>query len=318
VDQNQSSQEKASQAQPVEQTQAPKASPTDNQPKSSGKSNTGIIIAIVVMVLAILGVGGYFAFKYVASKFISQVSPSPTATATASTSGTTSVKAILEKLMYPGSGILNQQQEMVGVYVAELTLSSQDTIEKIQNYYLNLIEKEKWTVTRQGSDPDYDNYYVTFTDGVFTDELDITKYDLDSHTTIRHRLSGENLKSDGLYIPSATTTSTSSSSSAMESSGDYIISDSNTRLISKSELVNLTPWQLKVARNEIYARHGRPFVHEDMQCYFAKKSWYKSSDNFSESMLSSTENKNVATIQAYEKETDSPLASKDSGCDTNN
>jgi len=97
---------------------------------------------------------------------------------------------------------------------------------------------------------------------------------------------------------------------------EYVISDSNSRLIDRSELIGLTPWQLKVARNEIYARHGRPFVHKDMQCYFAKKSWYTQVDSFNESMLSAVENKNVATIQAYEREIDSPLASHDSGCNT--
>jgi len=115
----------------------------------------------------------------------------------------------------------------------------------------------------------------------------------------------------------ANTSLTASSTATTASASDYIIEDSNTRVILQSELADLTPWQLKVARNEIYARHGREFVHKDLQCYFAKKSWYKEDSSFSESSLTATENKNIATIKSYEDKTNSPLASEDSGCNTN-
>jgi len=113
-----------------------------------------------------------------------------------------------------------------------------------------------------------------------------------------------------------TGTGTSSSTDTTKSpiTGDYVIADSNTRVLSRAELTSLTPWQLKVARNEIYARHGREFVHKDLQCYFTAKSWYKVNPAFSETDLSTTENQNIATVQAYEKEISSSLASQDSGC----
>ena len=94
----------------------------------------------------------------------------------------------------------------------------------------------------------------------------------------------------------------------------YLISDSNSRVISESELQNLTPWQLKVARNEIYARHGRAFVHKDLSCYFANQAWYSVNPSFSSSLLSYTENQNIATILNYEKKANSSCLSKDSGC----
>lgn len=94
----------------------------------------------------------------------------------------------------------------------------------------------------------------------------------------------------------------------------YVLSDSNTRVINETEIMGFTPWQLKVARNEIYARHGRPFVHKDLQCYFATQNWYTVDYGFNESILSVVENKNIATIKAYEDITNSPLASHDSGC----
>lgn len=105
--------------------------------------------------------------------------------------------------------------------------------------------------------------------------------------------------------------------SAAAVSSDYIISDSSTRVISESELETLSDWQLKVARNEIYARHGRPFVHQDLQCYFAAKSWYAEDPNYSDSTLSATEQKNIAAILNYEQSVNSALLQKDSGCNTN-
>lgn len=114
-----------------------------------------------------------------------------------------------------------------------------------------------------------------------------------------------------------TVTPTKTNTSALKSgtpANGYMISDSNIRVISEAEITGFTPWQLKVARNEIYARYGRPFVHKDLQCYFATQNWYQINYGFSESMLSAIDNKNVATIQAYEDKTNSPLASHDSGC----
>jgi len=112
----------------------------------------------------------------------------------------------------------------------------------------------------------------------------------------------------------ATPTSTPTLSTSKAISGDYVIADSDTRVINEAELLGLIPWQLKVARNEIYARHGRPFVHKDLQCYFATKSWYHGNPNYSDSLLTAIDNKNVATIKAYEEKINSPLLNQDTGC----
>ncbi len=88
------------------------------------------------------------------------------------------------------------------------------------------------------------------------------------------------------------------------SGADYIFADSQTRLLSVSELTGLTAWELKVARNEIYARHGRLFNSAELQNYFNGKSWYygyispESFDNGG--YLSKTELKNAKLITDYE------------------
>ncbi len=79
-------------------------------------------------------------------------------------------------------------------------------------------------------------------------------------------------------------------------------------------MVGLTEWQLKVARNEIYARHGRDFVHQDLSCYFDKLSWYKIDPEYNENRLSPLEISNAVFILNYEKEINSSLINKDTGC----
>ncbi len=86
--------------------------------------------------------------------------------------------------------------------------------------------------------------------------------------------------------------------------GDYIIPDSGTRLISESEIQNLSKEQLGLARNEIYARHGRKFQMEEYQTYFEGKSWYKVNPNYDytndNNNLNDIELMNVDTILKVE------------------
>ncbi len=87
--------------------------------------------------------------------------------------------------------------------------------------------------------------------------------------------------------------------------GDYVIPDSASRYLVRSDLENLTADQLRIARNEIYARHGRMFDDEQLQAYFNSKSWYTgtiSPADFSEDMLNDYERENTYIISDYEKE----------------
>lgn len=86
-------------------------------------------------------------------------------------------------------------------------------------------------------------------------------------------------------------------------SGDYVFADSSSRLLTAAELDKLSTYQLWIARNEIYARHGRKFTNADLASYFAGKSWYKGTieaASFDESLLSSIERQNVDAILAEE------------------
>ncbi len=96
--------------------------------------------------------------------------------------------------------------------------------------------------------------------------------------------------------------------------GGFILPFSNSRSITEEDLAGLTEWQLKVARNEIYARHGRAFVHQDLSCYFDKLPWYEIDPEYSENKLSSLEISNAVFILNYEKKINSSLINKDTGC----
>lgn len=86
--------------------------------------------------------------------------------------------------------------------------------------------------------------------------------------------------------------------------GDYIIKDSGIRLLTEADIAGLSKAQLGYARNEIFARHGRPFKTQKYKDYFAKCSWYKVNPNYNlnddKSNLSEIERANVDFIIAQE------------------
>lgn len=89
----------------------------------------------------------------------------------------------------------------------------------------------------------------------------------------------------------------------ISNSGDYVFSQSNTTLLTVADLEGKTPQQLKIGRNEIYARHGRKFTDTSLQSYFNSKSWYHGTieaDAFDESVLNEIEKKNAEFISTYE------------------
>jgi len=94
----------------------------------------------------------------------------------------------------------------------------------------------------------------------------------------------------------------------------FLILFSGYQKLVNEDLKDFSNLDLKKARNEIYARHGRSFVSQDMACYFAKQSWYQVNPDYSEKLLSSLEVSNAVFILNYEKEKQSSLVNKDSGC----
>ena len=57
--------------------------------------------------------------------------------------------------------------------------------------------------------------------------------------------------------------------------GDYFFPESSSRYLTDDEVSVYSSQQLELAKNEIYARHGRQFVTQSIADYFNSKSWYQ-------------------------------------------
>lgn len=66
----------------------------------------------------------------------------------------------------------------------------------------------------------------------------------------------------------------SSASNTYNYDGDYVFADSSTRRLTRDEVIGLDESTLTIAINELFARHGRKFVNQDLANYFNSKSWY--------------------------------------------
>lgn len=79
----------------------------------------------------------------------------------------------------------------------------------------------------------------------------------------------------------------------------FIFPDSHIRRLSPGELGGLSSSELRLARNEIYARKGRFFKSADLTAHFSQYSWYQP---FTwEPPLNATESYNVSVIQREER-----------------
>jgi len=89
----------------------------------------------------------------------------------------------------------------------------------------------------------------------------------------------------------------------IDASDEYILPHSGYKLLTDNDLRELSKEELKLARNEIFARHGRVFKDKVLQSYFNKKSWYQNLYKLKEGeepVLSTIESKNIELIKKHE------------------
>jgi hypothetical protein len=65
---------------------------------------------------------------------------------------------------------------------------------------------------------------------------------------------------------------------------------------------------LKVLRNELYARHGRVFKDPELQKYFLAQPWYKPDPDFKDDQLNEIEAANLKKIKEAEDSATSKFA----------
>jgi hypothetical protein len=82
------------------------------------------------------------------------------------------------------------------------------------------------------------------------------------------------------------------------------------KAITEQMLRGLSLHELRLLRNEIYARHGRMFRAEWLQQYFFFQPWYAPEENFKDEELSGNDKLNVETIVKYENRIHQDLSMK--------
>lgn len=74
------------------------------------------------------------------------------------------------------------------------------------------------------------------------------------------------------------------------------------KLLTLKDLDGLSPRDLKLLRNTIYARHGRPFETPLVQGHFKTVQWYTPDPKYADSALTPVDKKNVKLIQSLEQQ----------------
>lgn len=90
----------------------------------------------------------------------------------------------------------------------------------------------------------------------------------------------------------------------VDSLEDYVLYFSDSTYLTEDALEGLNKDELRIARNEIYARHGRLFDDEQLQDFFDSKSWYHGDiepGDFNDELLNEYEIANRDLIVMYEK-----------------
>jgi len=82
------------------------------------------------------------------------------------------------------------------------------------------------------------------------------------------------------------------------------------KLISDAMLTGLSLHELRLLRNEIYARHGRIFKTMWIQQYFGSQSWYDPKEEFKDEEISGSDKTNIETIVAYEGKLHNSISTK--------
>lgn len=86
---------------------------------------------------------------------------------------------------------------------------------------------------------------------------------------------------------------------------DYkVFEDSSERLLEWSDIYMLSNEDIRIAKNEIYARHGRRFASTDLQSYFDQMAWYNGTvqpQNFDSGCLNAVEVANISFLDSEQQ-----------------
>lgn len=96
------------------------------------------------------------------------------------------------------------------------------------------------------------------------------------------------------------------SASDQKAKKGMIFQDSDSRFLSVDELEKISKEECRIARNELFARHGYQFMDEKLRKHFESLSWYKADPNTDaytiQDNFNNYEQENLQLILSYEYE----------------
>lgn len=98
------------------------------------------------------------------------------------------------------------------------------------------------------------------------------------------------------------TNSSSNDSNTVDENHDYqdYYEEADEEYITDDDLVGLSVPELRIERNEIFAKYGYIFKSQDLSEYFSQFSWYNPQYDNVDDMLTDADEQNLSLIQAYE------------------
>src|SRR5215470_4070960 len=88
-------------------------------------------------------------------------------------------------------------------------------------------------------------------------------------------------------------------------------------LITVEQLSNLSRRDLRILRNTVYARHGRPFKSALLQAYFDNMEWYRRDPSFTEKSLTKIDVTNIRLIKSVEDTLGGPMTEDEQRAEEN-
>jgi hypothetical protein len=157
-------------------------------------------------------------------------------------------------------------------------LKEENNIDNTEVDNTETTEQRAWEATLNENTPDaFKNYQKNYPGGKHFNEAQI-KIDQLEVVTKPEPVAGNNSSSlPGLY-PQA-----------------------SERLLTGNDMQGLSNWDIKIMRNEIFARHNFIFKTDGMRAYFEKQPWYQGLYDDVNNQLSDIEKINITFIKTYEK-----------------
>ena len=184
---------------------------------------------------------------------------------------------------------------------AEYVIYTQSAFPKAGKYALELIPTGD--TMKLSDDRGFERNVSTYT--IFSEE-DREEYERIGQLKFDYDELGRNVKEYKENIETICVSFTEqreSSNSDEEAEHEYIFPKSDVKKLTIEEIKKLSKSDIRLAKNEIYARHGRKFKDAGLQSYFDGKSWYVGiiePDDFDESVFNKIEKYNIRLLAKYE------------------